>query len=104
TWEIEIAAMLLELGSVTVPQELRRKVELGQELEPDESAILARVPEVGYELLQHVPRLEGVAQIVRTIDSSAPDRPLGARILGPLRELLRHEKLGSPTLQAWIET
>lgn len=63
-WQLEVAAMLTGLGSIAVPVELLERASAGDALEPDERAMLDRVPEIGASLLAKVPRLEGAAELV----------------------------------------
>lgn len=64
TWEIEVAAMLSHLGYVSIPPTILRKVDQGAPLFPREQAIVDRAPQVGHDLLVHIPRLEPVAKII----------------------------------------
>jgi response regulator RpfG family c-di-GMP phosphodiesterase len=92
-WEIETAAMLFEIGLVAVPQDVLENHAQGIELTTEQRAILGRHPTIGSELLVNVPRMEGVARIVRyqtkhfdgsgmpTDEVAGSDIPLGARIL-----------------------
>ncbi|MEQ8786569.1 MAG: response regulator [Pirellulaceae bacterium] len=92
-WEVEIAAMLCQVGCVTVPESVMTKLSKGIPLAPDESEIYRRHPAVGQSLVAKVPRLRGVAQIIayqeKRFDGVGPpddemrgqDIPLGARIL-----------------------
>jgi len=92
-WEVETAAMLFEIGLVAVPQDVLDKVAHGTPLTTEQRAIFGRHPTIGAELLGNVPRMEGVARIVRyqtkhfdgggmpTDDVAGADIPLGARIL-----------------------
>lgn len=102
-WEIEIAAMLLELGSITVPAEMRHRIASGEKLSEEDRSVLACVPEVGAKLLRQIPRMEGVAAIVSSTRDAQPCEasPLGARILRPLRELLILEEGGHSLPDAW---
>ncbi len=63
-WQIEVAAMLSQLGSVVLPASVVAKRNDGTTLTPDEERIVARVPEVGVELLAAIPRLDGVREII----------------------------------------
>ncbi len=105
-WELEIAAMLSQIGWVAVPSYVRDKVKAGSVLSPSEQAILMRIPDVGFKLLTNIPRLEGVCKIVKyqekNYDGSGYPQdnvageniPLGARILKVLFGLvLLEEKL-----------
>ncbi|MBI4551894.1 MAG: response regulator [Candidatus Latescibacteria bacterium] len=92
-WEVEVAAMLSQVGCVTVPEDILMKVYRGMNLSPDESQKFHTHPQVGYNLIAAIPRLEGVAAILayqekRFDGSGVPDDdvreeaiPFGARIL-----------------------
>jgi response regulator RpfG family c-di-GMP phosphodiesterase len=92
-WQVEFAAMLSQLGMVTLPEELVGKIARGEPLHGAELRAYLEHPRAGHDLLVNIPRLEGVAQIVRYQEkrwdgSGAPaddrrgDRiPLGARLL-----------------------
>jgi len=64
-WPLELAALLAEIGAVTIPPFVIDKVRRGATLTEDEQKIWNRVPETGYTLLRNIPRLEPVAEIVR---------------------------------------
>ncbi|HEY3857497.1 MAG TPA: HD domain-containing phosphohydrolase [Verrucomicrobiae bacterium] len=99
TWDLELAAMLSQIGSVTIPQALLAKSRAGQVLTPVESDMVRRVPQIGYNLLSNIPRLESVAKAILyqnknydgtgfPIDNVAgEDIPIGARILRVLQDL-----------------
>jgi response regulator RpfG family c-di-GMP phosphodiesterase len=105
-WEIELAAMLLTLGHITVPSGLLDKHGTGAELSYEETEIMDRVAETGFSLLSNIPRLENVALIVRYQNkhydgSGSPadslrenEIPLGARLLKVLKDLIEREASG----------
>ncbi len=64
-WPLELAALLAQIGSVTVPPFVVSKARSGAPLSDAEWGIWQRVPETGYGLLRNIPRLEPVAEIVR---------------------------------------
>ncbi len=92
-WECEIAAMLSQIGCVTVPPDTLDKIYHGQPLTPEESAMFEGHPSVGRDLVANIPRLEPVAEIIayqqKGLDGSGSpsdspagnELPLGARIL-----------------------
>ena len=98
-WELELAAMLSQIGRVTIPVTLLAKERAGLSLTGPERDVLNRVPEVGARLLEKIPRLENVAAIIRyqqkqfdgsgcpTDSVAAEDIPIGARILKVLGDL-----------------
>jgi response regulator RpfG family c-di-GMP phosphodiesterase len=76
-WEIEIAAMLSQLGSVVLPASVVAKRNDGAALTAAEERIVARIPEVGVELLASIPRLEGVREIIALQDRRFDGRAAG---------------------------
>ncbi len=92
-WQLEIAAMLSQIGCVAVPEEILTKAYQGQELSAKEAEAFQAYPLVGRELISHIPRLDEVAQIIAFQDQQfdgggfPPDGkrgeeiPLGSRIL-----------------------
>jgi len=63
-WQVEVAAMLSQLATFTLPPETIEKVYYGAALTADEQAMLDRSPDVTEQLLSHVPRLELVREIL----------------------------------------
>jgi len=105
-WKFELAAMLSHLGLVTLPPPLLAKMHEGRALNRPEAEMLARVPEIGAELLVNIPRLQPVAEIIRyrdkRFDGGGPPAgqvggeaiPIGARILKVLSDMLDLETNG----------
>lgn len=63
-WLIEIAALLSQIGCVALPEETLTKVYKRKELSPVEQQTYDRHPQIAKALLEHIPRLEGVAEII----------------------------------------
>ena len=89
-WEVEIAAMLSQIGCVTVPEGTLIRRTKGLPLGEGERRMYEQYPEVGRDLIARIPRLEIVAEIIalqnKKLDDSASagvsDSSLkGARIL-----------------------
>jgi response regulator RpfG family c-di-GMP phosphodiesterase len=105
-WDLELSAMLSEIGRVTIPAKTIMKEREGSPLTDDEKKMLARVPEIGSRLLSKIPRLESVAQTVlyqdKNFDGSGyPENevarkgiPLGSRIIKILNDLNQQESKG----------
>jgi response regulator RpfG family c-di-GMP phosphodiesterase len=103
SWEFEIAAMLSQIGMVTIPPAITEKFRAGQILTGLEKEVIERAPKTGADLLANIPRLESVARIVlyqqKHYDGSGfpanvihgEDIPIGARILKVLIDLLELE-------------
>jgi CheY-like chemotaxis protein len=63
-WELEFAAMLSQIGCVAVPEEILEKIAQGQPLSNRETALYSRHPEVGRDLINRIPRMENVSEII----------------------------------------
>jgi response regulator RpfG family c-di-GMP phosphodiesterase len=64
-WQVEIAAMMSQIGWVTLPQEMTAKLYRGAALSDSEQAIMDKLPEVTEQLLANIPRLEPIREILR---------------------------------------
>jgi CheY-like chemotaxis protein len=114
SWRYEVAAMLSQIGAVTLPPSLLEKVSTGSSLTDDEQEMYESRAAVGARLLATIPRLETVSDMVMgqvTGDLSSRSRAgawheeeeacLGARILRTTIALDRLVEQGMP-LQAAI--
>jgi response regulator RpfG family c-di-GMP phosphodiesterase len=63
-WQLEAAAMLSQIGYISLPVELVEKLYYGEKLTRDEQTFAAGVPAVAQTLLGRIPRLEPVLEIV----------------------------------------
>lgn len=92
-WQLESAALLSQIGCVTVPAELVARQASGAILSDDDFAEFSAHAEVGADLLMTIPRMENVAKCIRyqgkNFDGSGfpedslkgEDIPFGARLL-----------------------
>jgi response regulator RpfG family c-di-GMP phosphodiesterase len=96
SWEMEVAALLVHIGAVTLPPETAEKLYAGATLTPGEQNMVDRIPESTRRILDNIPRLDGVLDILDTYQRpfasqhTGPALPLGARIL---RIALDHDAL-----------
>jgi response regulator RpfG family c-di-GMP phosphodiesterase len=67
-WQLEAAAMLSQIGYISLPVELAEKVYSGGQLTLEESNLAAGVEKVAAQLFDHVPRLEPVMQILLALN------------------------------------
>jgi hypothetical protein len=67
-WQLEAAAMLSQIGYVSLPAELVEKKYYAERLTPEEATLLRAVPDVAIRLLEHIPRLEPVMQILAALN------------------------------------
>jgi len=112
-WEIQLAAMLAPIGNVTLPPETLVRAHAGEPLSKAEEQLLAQLPETGARLLGNIPRLEGVAQIVRyqnkAFDGSGFPQdavagnaiPAGARLLKIIRDYMDLQRIGMTAAKAF---
>ena len=63
-WQIEVAAMLSQLGHIALPPETFERLQAGDQLSDEEVAMVSRAPIVAEQLLAHIPRLEQVRAIL----------------------------------------
>ena len=63
-WEVEVAAMLAQVGAVILPQATADKLYSGLALTEHEAAMVQRVPAVSRGLIGKIPRLDGVLEIL----------------------------------------
>lgn len=63
--KLELAAMLCQIGCVTLTSEVLTKQMHGEELNGEEQQLFDMHPSVGYDLLNHIPRMRDVALIIQ---------------------------------------
>lgn len=114
-WQLEIAAMLLPIGLVSVPPELIAKQRRGEELSEAERTVFDRTPEAARNLVANIPRLSKVAEILwlqdRGFDGSGfpadgpkgNDIPFDARLLKILKDIAELSQGGVPDATAFAE-
>ena len=96
-WQYEVAAMLSQLGCVTLAPETIDAVYKGDTLPPQEQAQYDSHPNVAYQLLSKIPRLEPIAWMIRhqnravsqSENTELPDIRKGAEVL---RLVLEYEQ------------
>jgi len=89
-WQLEAAALLSQVGYLALPPEIVEKVHEGVPLTSDERKLADGVPAVAIKLLDHIPRLEPVLQILTALTWTDAQLTrlgdgtigLGTRILG----------------------
>ena len=93
SWQIEIAAMLSQIGCITVPDEILKKVFKNETLSTEEKIIYQLHAKTSSELIDKIPRLEKVAEIIAyqekyyngtgmpAGETRGEDLPLGSRMI-----------------------
>ncbi|MGD0629297.1 MAG: HD domain-containing phosphohydrolase [Terracidiphilus sp.] len=71
-WQFEIAAMLSQLGCVTLPAELMNAAYAGDHLSPEDKKKFDAHPAVAWEMLSRIPRMEAIAQMIANQNNPHP--------------------------------
>lgn len=69
-WQYELAALLSQLGCVTLPTEMLESIYSGKQLSPEENKKFTNHPQISANLLKNIPRLEAVAEMIAAQASS----------------------------------
>jgi CheY-like chemotaxis protein len=67
TWPLEVAAMFSQIAYVVLPEATQAKVYEGRPLNPDEEAMVDRLPMTTRRILANIPRLEPVCAILAEV-------------------------------------
>ncbi len=115
-WQMELAALLSQVGTITVPQEILLKVFNNQPLLPEEQELYDTHPQITYNLLIRIPRLQVVAEIIAHQNYHFDDPPESleqtsdpalvkccAQILRVASDFDRLIYAGQSPQQAWYE-
>ncbi len=85
-WKIELAAMLCQIGCMTIPEKILQQAYVpASERKPEDAQILGMHPEVGAQLIANIPYLESVAEMIRLqeydINNAPAILPEGAKLI-----------------------
>ncbi len=90
-WQLEIAALMSQIGCVTLPKEIIDKLYANIQLDEEEQEMYDDHPQAGAGLLENIPRMEGVTAIIRnqlkdfdeyeSDDAEIEETDLGAQII-----------------------
>jgi hypothetical protein len=93
-WQVEVAAMLSQLGHITLPPDTAEKVYFGQPLSYEEQKLVEKLPAQTEQLLSNIPRIEAVREILASYPKPlanagpAPDK-LASNLVFTGTQLLR---------------
>jgi response regulator RpfG family c-di-GMP phosphodiesterase len=108
-WQLEVSAMLSQIGYVTIPSEVMEKTLTGEPLEAHEKTMLAEHSKDACQVLDKIPRLEGVCEIIALKDSVSAQESLedpsilGAQLLRCATAYDEQLSRGIPAAQALTE-
>lgn len=63
-WQVEVAAMLSQVGAISLPPETLEKLYHGQWLSEEEESQIGRLPEVARQILGGIPRIDAIVNII----------------------------------------
>jgi response regulator RpfG family c-di-GMP phosphodiesterase len=82
SWELDLAAMLSQIGCMGLPPKILEDLAAGTELSQDALKLYASHPSIGAGLLKQIPRMEPIAAMVGEQNQDLhPQQPEGARYL-----------------------
>lgn len=87
-WEFEMAGTFSQIGCISIPPEILRKVHDSIPLTPTEERIYTSHPSIGCRLLTHIHRLESVAMMVKHQNRPFSDYDKKNRSLRERKEIL----------------
>jgi response regulator RpfG family c-di-GMP phosphodiesterase len=92
-WQLEAAAMLSQIGYISLPVELVEKLYYGSVLTRDEGVLADGAPAVAQKLLGHIPRLQPVMEILAISQQPNGNSPDGFVMVGAniLRLVLEYD-------------
>lgn len=88
-WQLEAAAMLSQIGYISIPVELTERIYYGLTLRAEEQLAAATVERVSRQLLERVPRLEPVLEVLLALGwNDEQVRKLGDGTIGLAMRIL----------------
>jgi response regulator RpfG family c-di-GMP phosphodiesterase len=94
-WDIELAAMLSQIGCITLPTETIQSLYYGKALNEQEQVMVSRLPTVASQLLKRIPRLE----TIRAMLSILGDPDFNLTKSGLTEKKIVHVKKGAEILK-----
>lgn len=101
-WDVEVAAVLSQLGYASVSERVLSAADRGIELSAADQAELDAAPRHAADLISRIPRLDRVIEILRHLGPQADGKaaPLGSRLLRLARDFDALVERGLPRAQA----
>jgi response regulator RpfG family c-di-GMP phosphodiesterase len=110
-WELEVASLLSNIGLLLLPNDIIQKKADGKELTSTEAFVFSNHPELGANLLKHIPRFEKISEAILHMNDnfgSKSDRnvanesiPLYSRILKVSNDYIQLIQSNKTPLEAY---
>ena len=97
-WQYEVAALMSQIGCITIPDDILRKIQAGTDLTQKEERMYRNHPRIGEKLIGKIPRLEHVAAMIGNQMLSWDEYGEEPGIL-----LTEEEQMGAQILRATID-
>jgi response regulator RpfG family c-di-GMP phosphodiesterase len=96
-WQVEMAAMLMRVGCVSLPDDVLRRYLSFEPLSAEDAKLVSQTPKLGQNLVSSIPRLQGVAGLIAA-QAYPPHAatPIAARILKVVGDFQRMRANSSP--------
>ena len=89
-WEIEMAAMLMRIGCVSLPADIVDRYLSGEQVSPEQEKLISESSSLGRDLVSAIPRLEGVANLIASQNDPPKDpTPMASRVLKAVGDFQR---------------
>ena len=96
-WQVEMAAMLMRVGCVSLPKDALRAYLSGESIPPSYVDLIADTPKLGHGLVSAIPRLQDVAEFILAQNDPPVDAtPIASRILRAVGDYQRFQTNDSP--------
>jgi len=111
-WQVEVAAMVSQLGFITLPPATVEKMSAGQPLSESERLMVEKAPGIAEQLVGNIPRLEVVREIlslssrpyVRGAAGTMPGMPLVELAASVLRAAIEFDALEAQGFSSSLAT
>jgi len=80
-WRFELAAMLCQLGCITLPPDTLSKIMTDQQLTAQEIKVFDAHPSIAADLLKNIPRLEAISAMIKLQHCVYSDHPVAGNKL-----------------------
>lgn len=89
-WQVDLAVTLYLIGFILIPDSIITKVTSAEMLSPDEVEMYNNFPEISAKIINNIPRLGKVAEIIENItyENITPETPLPSKAIRAVNDFL----------------
>ncbi len=63
-WKYEVASLISQIGCISLPSTILRNRQVGRKLDDDENTMFTNHPRIGASLLENIPRIQDVVEMI----------------------------------------